>query len=126
MVRAMGDGNVHNHKRCPLFLVGHGNGALKGNLHFKARGRHSDGECLFDACCGGLVFTDLESFGDSTGRGGHLCKTERVLCFSLAQLRRHFVPRRFYGGFSIDTRVAEAAMKGDRDAVRQLLKKAPT
>ena len=28
--------NVHNHKRCPLFLAGHAGGALKGNLHIKA------------------------------------------------------------------------------------------
>ena len=32
----MGDSNVHNHKRCPLFLAGHAGGALKGNLHIKA------------------------------------------------------------------------------------------
>ena len=29
----MGDGNMHNHVRCPLFLAGHANGKLKGNLH---------------------------------------------------------------------------------------------
>ena len=32
----MGDSNVHNHKRCPLFLAGQAGGALKGNLHLKA------------------------------------------------------------------------------------------
>ena len=32
----MGDSNLHNHKRCPLFLAGHANGMLKGNLHVKA------------------------------------------------------------------------------------------
>ena len=32
----MGDSNVHNHKRCPLFLAGHAGGALKGSLHVKA------------------------------------------------------------------------------------------
>ena len=32
----MGDSNLHNHKRCPLFLAGHASGALKGNLHLKA------------------------------------------------------------------------------------------
>ena len=32
----MGNSNVHNHKRCPLFLAGHAGGALKGNLHVKA------------------------------------------------------------------------------------------
>ena len=32
----MADPNVHNHRRCPLILLGHGNGMLKGNLHLKA------------------------------------------------------------------------------------------
>ena len=32
----MGNSNVHNHKRCPLFLAGHAGGALKGSLHIKA------------------------------------------------------------------------------------------
>ena len=32
----MGNSNVHNHKRCPLFLAGHAGGELKGNLHIKA------------------------------------------------------------------------------------------
>jgi hypothetical protein len=29
----MGNPNVHNHKRCPLFLAGHASGKLKGHLH---------------------------------------------------------------------------------------------
>ena len=32
----MGNSNVHNHKRCPLFLAGHAGGRLKGGLHLKA------------------------------------------------------------------------------------------
>ena len=32
----MADPNVHNHRRCPLIVLGHANGALKGNLHIKA------------------------------------------------------------------------------------------
>ena len=32
----MADANVHNHRRCPLVLLGHANGMLKGNLHLKA------------------------------------------------------------------------------------------
>lgn len=32
----MGDSNVHNHKRVPILLAGHGGGALQGNLHVKA------------------------------------------------------------------------------------------
>lgn len=29
----MGDSNTHDHKRLPVFLAGHANGQLKGNLH---------------------------------------------------------------------------------------------
>ena len=32
----MADANVHNHRRCPLVLLGHGNGFLEGNMHLKA------------------------------------------------------------------------------------------
>ena len=63
---AMGDSNLHNHKRCPLFLVGGGNGALKGNLHFKAE----DGTPMANAyltLLHRLGVDDIDSFGDSTG-----------------------------------------------------------
>jgi hypothetical protein len=32
----MGDSNIHNHKRVPLFVAGHAGGKLKGGLHIKA------------------------------------------------------------------------------------------
>ncbi len=32
----MADPNVHNHRRCPLVLMGHADGQLKGGLHLKA------------------------------------------------------------------------------------------
>ena len=32
----MGDRNLHNHRRCPLILLGGANGKLAGNLHLKA------------------------------------------------------------------------------------------
>jgi hypothetical protein len=59
----MGNSNVHNHKRCPLFLAGHAGGALKGNLHIKA----ADGTPMANAMLGALrgVGLDLPSFGDS-------------------------------------------------------------
>lgn len=62
---AMGDGNLHNHKRCPLFLAGHGNGALKGNLHFKAQ----DGTPMANLflTLAHRMGMDIETFGDSTG-----------------------------------------------------------
>jgi hypothetical protein len=62
----MGNSNVHNHKRCPLFLVGKGGGMMKGGLHLKA----PDGTPManvFMTIADGLNL-DLKTFGDSTGR----------------------------------------------------------
>jgi Protein of unknown function (DUF1552) len=60
----MGNSNVHNHKRCPLFLAGHAGGALKGNMHIKA----ADGTPMANAMLGALrgVGLELETFGDSS------------------------------------------------------------
>jgi hypothetical protein len=61
----MGDPNLHNHRRCPLVLLGHGAG-LQGNLHLKA----PDGTPMANAMLGllhRLGLDDLKSFGDSTG-----------------------------------------------------------
>jgi hypothetical protein len=62
----MGDSNLHNHKRVPFFLAGHGGGALKGGLHVRA----ADGTPLANTMLSVLHkigFDDLSSFGDSTG-----------------------------------------------------------
>ncbi len=62
----MGNSNVHNHKRCPLFLAGHAGGALKGNMHIKA----ADGTPMANAMLSvlhTLGLNDFTSFGDSTG-----------------------------------------------------------
>ena len=40
----MGNSNVHNHKRCPLFLAGHAGGQLKGGSAHQGGGRHPDGQ----------------------------------------------------------------------------------
>ena len=60
----MGNANVHNHKRCPLFFAGHAGGALKGNMHIKA----ADGTPMANAMLGALrgVGLDLSTFGDSS------------------------------------------------------------
>jgi hypothetical protein len=61
----MADGNVHNHRRCPLLLLGHGNGQLEGNLHIKA----PDGTPMANAMLTVLHnfgCSDMGSFGDST------------------------------------------------------------
>jgi hypothetical protein len=62
----MGDSNLHNHKRVPLFLAGHAGGALKGGLHHKA----ADGTPMANVMLSVLhkIGVDtIEQFGDSTG-----------------------------------------------------------
>jgi hypothetical protein len=62
----MGNSNVHNHKRCPLFLAGKANGHLKGGLHLKAE----DGTPMANVMLQlmhDLGLEDMKSFGDSTG-----------------------------------------------------------
>jgi hypothetical protein len=61
----MADGNLHNHRRCPLFLVGKANGKLAGNLHLRA----PDGTPMANAMLSllhTLGLDDVASFGDST------------------------------------------------------------
>ncbi len=62
----MADPNIHNHRRCPLVLLGHANGQLKGNLHLKA----ADGTPMANVMLTllhQLGLEDVSSFGDSTG-----------------------------------------------------------
>ncbi len=61
----MGNPNVHNHKRCPLFFLGHAGGRLNGNVHIKA----AEGTPMANAMLTGLqaVGLPVTSFGDSTG-----------------------------------------------------------
>jgi len=61
----MGNPNVHNHKRCPLFIVGGANGALPGNLHVRAEPGTSMANVML-TLMHNLGLDDLESFGDST------------------------------------------------------------
>jgi len=61
----MADGNLHNHRRCPLFLMGKANGKLAGNLHLRA----PDGTPMANAMLSllhTLGLDDVASFGDST------------------------------------------------------------
>ena len=62
----MGDSNIHDHKRLPLFLAGHANGQLKGNLHVRApRGTPMANVLL--TLLHKMGTDDVESIGDSTG-----------------------------------------------------------
>jgi hypothetical protein len=62
----MANGNLHNHRNCPLILLGHGGGAVDGGLHVKA----ADGTPMANVMLTllhRLGVQDLETFGDSTG-----------------------------------------------------------
>jgi hypothetical protein len=62
----MADGNLHNHRRAPLILLGGGNGSLAGNLHLKA----PDGTPManvFLTLMHKMGLDHVKSFGDSTG-----------------------------------------------------------
>jgi Protein of unknown function (DUF1552) len=61
----MGDSNVHNHKRVPLFLAGHASGKVKGNLHVANKDETPMANVLLTMLQKAGVKTD--SFGDSTG-----------------------------------------------------------
>jgi hypothetical protein len=61
----MADSNLHNHRRCPLILLGKANGALNGNVHIKT----PDGTPMANvmlAMMHSLGMNDMKSFGDST------------------------------------------------------------
>ena len=62
----MADANLHNHRRCPLVLLGGANGELQGNLHLKA----PDGMPMANVMLTllhKLGLDDLTQFGNSTG-----------------------------------------------------------
>ena len=62
----MADSNLHNHRRCPLIVLGGANGQLEGNLHVKA----ADGTPMADAMLTllhKLGLEDVTRFGDNTG-----------------------------------------------------------
>ena len=64
----MGDANVHNHRRCPLVVMGGANGAHQGGKHVKAE----DGTPMANAMLNVLnrLGHELDSFGDSDGELG--------------------------------------------------------
>jgi hypothetical protein len=61
---AMGDSNLHNHKRVPFLVAGHAGGAIPGGRHLVTRG----GAPLANAMLGvlhALGLNDIAQFGDS-------------------------------------------------------------
>jgi len=62
----MANGNLHNHRNCPLLLLGHGGGIVDGGVHMKA----ADGTPMANVMLTllhKLGVNDVETFGDSTG-----------------------------------------------------------
>ncbi len=62
----MGDPNVHNHRRCPLFIAGGANGRLEGNMHLRADPGTPMANVML-SLMHKLGLDDIESFGDSSG-----------------------------------------------------------
>jgi hypothetical protein len=62
----MADPNIHNHRRCPLILLGHANGHLKGGVHVKAPDATPMANVML-TLLHDLGLDDMKSFGDSTG-----------------------------------------------------------
>ncbi len=61
----MADGNIHNHRRCPLILLGGANGQLTGNLHLKAADETPMANVMLTLMQS--LGLEMDSFGDSTG-----------------------------------------------------------
>jgi hypothetical protein len=62
----MADSNLHNHRRCPLILLGGAGGTLEGGVHIKAEEGTPMANVML-SLLHKLGLSDLESFGDSTG-----------------------------------------------------------
>jgi hypothetical protein len=62
---AMADSNLHNHIRCPLIMIGKGNGVLSGENHVAAPSGTPMANAMLEVLH--RLGVDIESFGDSTG-----------------------------------------------------------
>jgi len=62
----MADGNVHNHRRAPLIVLGKANGRLQGESHVQAPAGTPMANAML-SLLHELGHDDMESFGDSTG-----------------------------------------------------------
>ncbi len=61
----MANANVHNHRNCPLILLGRGGGILEGGVHLKA----DSGTPMANVMLGLMhkLGLDMKTFGDSSG-----------------------------------------------------------
>ena len=62
----MANGNNHNHRNCPLILLGRGGGVLDGGIHVKAANDTPMANVMLSVMHK-LGMDDIETFGDSTG-----------------------------------------------------------
>jgi len=62
----MANGNNHNHRNCPLIVLGRGGGALEGGVHLRAADDTPMANVML-SLMHGLGMDDVTSFGDSTG-----------------------------------------------------------
>jgi len=62
----MGNPNLHNHKRCPLLVIGHGGGTIKGHRHIMADAGTPMANPMLSVLHH-LGMPEITSFGDSTG-----------------------------------------------------------
>ena len=82
----MGDSNIHNHKRCPLFFAGKAGGALKGGLHIKA----ADGTPMANAMLAALQGIGVDDCRRSaTARARWICTRCRPRRRPRNEPRRH-------------------------------------
>ena len=63
---AMADSNLHNHARCPLFMIGGASGILEGERHIRARPGTPMANVML-SLLHKLGADDIEKFGNSTG-----------------------------------------------------------
>jgi Protein of unknown function (DUF1552) len=61
----LGDSNVHNHKRVPVFLAGHASGQIQGGQHIRSKEGTPMANILLTMAH--KLNMPLESFGDSNG-----------------------------------------------------------
>jgi len=61
----MGNGNIHEHRRVPIILVGHADGKLKGNLHVVCKPGTTHANILLTVMQ--KLGIEMDSIGDSTG-----------------------------------------------------------
>jgi predicted LPLAT superfamily acyltransferase len=127
---AMGDPNVHNHKRVPFLVMGGANGKHKGGLHLWAPDE-TPAANVFLSLAHKLGMEDVESFGDSTGEfaiSDPVGRGVSAMTNRIGGLRRRFAAVGtlaaalvFLAATAPDAPMADAAMRGDVAAVRALI-----